>query len=176
MERNITFDFKKDQKEALSLAKSYFGRQEFILVDETNNCLTFIKGNIWKNMITYNPLDWKSKIIITIIGNKFNFVAQINTFGQYVTPKEIALWDIFIENLKKTVLTKEDYVKSNFQSIEKTVQSGYIHSGYFVLGAFFVGVPSLLLAEYLKMPSIVIPLTIGGGVGFLKYKISREEN
>ena len=60
MNHQVVIESKKPILDLRTASLDYFLSQGFKLTKDTSNFLQFERGNIFQNMITFNPLKWKS--------------------------------------------------------------------------------------------------------------------
>ncbi|WP_018343270.1 hypothetical protein [Cytophaga aurantiaca] len=148
MKKSISFLTENNKIVNKDLTKNYFISQGFILKDESEDELNFVRGNYLLNMVTFDPLKWKSNIVITFSDNLIRAVFSISTFGQTVSKKEEALWNIFISNLEQSILEKKDLSSANEILLSETQKSSFKLVGLTILITAIVGIPSGIIAHY----------------------------
>ncbi|MBD1395669.1 hypothetical protein H9Q13_00695 [Pontibacter sp. JH31] len=117
MKRNLNFKFDCSNEVALQKVKDYFLSQGFNLHSNYQDQLVFKRGSTLLNMVTFNPLQWKSTITIAIADSGIESEFDINTDFQAVTLKEEQLWENFIDNFKKSIIDNLDYSTINKKSL-----------------------------------------------------------
>src|SRR5688572_26761297 len=125
MKRNLNFNIQGSQELAYQRILNYFERQGFKLSKSTKDELVFKRGNTFLNMVTFNPLQWKSNVNITISNSEVNAVFDIDTSFQAVTLKEEQLWEHFINNFKNSVLNEIDLVSINNELLKETKKNSF---------------------------------------------------
>ena len=173
MNKQIQFEINNDLsfKEP---TKSYFIRMGFKLVDETNDTLTFSKGSTLLNMVTFNPLNWKTEIDIQFRDGVVTADFNINTTGQAVTPKEEELWNKFIENYRQSITNNLDLSEAIIKDLKETKKNNVNYVMWALAGAIVFGVPFGYLA-YLTEIRMLAPIgAAGGAVLLLMYKINKD--
>lgn len=98
----------------------YFEKQGFKLTSKEQNSLQFERGSTLKNMVTFNPLEWKSITKIYFKDSKVISVFDINTTYQTVTIKEEKLWELFISNYQQTIETGNLLISENEEYLKET--------------------------------------------------------
>ena len=128
-----------------------------------------------RNMVTFNPLKWKSSIRIefdkeTVIAN-----FDINTIHQAVTLKEEKLWGKFISNYQRTIETGKSFISENQSELKDTKKTTWKYIRYAILGAIIVGIPSGIIAHLTGIESIVTIGAVSGALIFMMNKINKEK-
>lgn len=142
--------------------------------DEFENELNFVRGSYLLNMVTFDPLKWKSNISLIFSGKSINASFDINTFGQSVSKKEDDLWNSFVLNFEKSILHKEKFKEINKQLLNETKNHSFRLVGWTVLGAALFGIPAGIIAFYMKNDLIFfIWICIGAG-SFFSYFQNRQ--
>jgi hypothetical protein len=173
MKRQITFKL-DDTNSFAPLTKEYFAGSGFKKISETENQITFEKGNALLNMVTFNPLNWKSKVDVILQNNIVVADFDINTFGQLTTPKEEKLWDTFVENYKVSVTDKLDLASENQKQLIETKQDSLKQVKWALLGALVFGVPCGVLAYFTGVDALAGMGAAFGAIFFMMYKINKE--
>lgn len=154
---------------------NYFQKQGFKLANSDKNLLQFERGSVMKNMVTFNPLKWKSSIKIKFEEDIVNANFDINTLYQVVTLKEERLWEKFISNYQKTIETGKSLISENQAEHRATKKSSWKYIRYAVLGAIVFGIPSGIIAYLTGIESIVTIGTASGALMFMMNKINKEK-
>jgi len=175
MEQEIEITSSKSIDSLKEETLNYFEGQGFQLVDNQVNCLEFKRGSIIKNMITFNPLKWKSHIKIQFEEETVIAIFKIDTVYQIVTPEEHKLWNRFIENYQKTIETGKLLIHENQLDLENTKRTKWKYIGHAVLGSIIIGIPCGIISYYTGNEIIAITGAVAGGVIFMMNKISKEE-
>ena len=174
MKRQIIF--KLDNNDSFfKLTVDYFSRTGFRQTSRTENQITFIKGSTLLNMVTFNPLNWKSEIKVALQNNTVVADFDINTFGQLVTPKEEKLWDIFVENYKVSVTDKLDLTSENQKQLKETKRDSLKYIKWALIGAVVFGVPFSFLAYFTGIDIVASMGAVIGAISFMTYKIDKEK-
>jgi hypothetical protein len=174
MRKQIEFTI-TDTESFFRLTNTYFLMAGFKKSVETENKISFTKGNMLLNMVTFNPLNWKSLVTVSLLGNKVVADFDINTVGQMVTAREEKLWDTFVENFKVSLTQKADVTKENKEQLAKTKKDSLKYILWAVLGAIVLGVPFGFLAHFTGV-DILAPA--GGALGavlFMMWKVNRDK-
>ena len=139
------------QDDFLKKTKAYFVRNGFKLIKAEDNKLFFSRGSVVLNMVTFNPLKWKSKIEISF--GKDNSViidADISTVGQLVMKRELKLWDDFINNYKKEILAKDSASKEKHQKKARDNSKNNLLSNIDSLFIGKMGIFALILSLFVN--------------------------
>ena len=126
---NIKLKFKTFQKNELLVfkTKKYFVEQGFKMYSFENDNLVFKKGNDFINMYTFNPLKLKSEVIISFKNKSFvSAQFEINTKNQLITQTEQMVWDEFIKNYKKCILSNNTFTEQNKINVENSIKMSWI--------------------------------------------------
>lgn len=145
MELNIEFKTNRNDADVKEKSKSYFAKNKFTLKSENGNTLVFVRGNALLNMITFNPLQWKSSTTITTEKGCVKLSSKISTTGQVVAAHEYKLWKDFVENYKKFILKNTNPVDD--EALRKTKSENYKMMLEVILSVLVIGV----IAKILKM-------------------------
>ncbi len=175
MKKKIEFETSLLEKDIMKSTKTYFLSQGFKLEQESIDKLIFKKGSLLFNMITFNPLTWKSIITITFNPKTITGDFDIDTTGQTVTPKEEQLWENFIQNYKRFLLTNLDYTTENKQHLRSTYKSNLNYIKPAIMGAVIVGIPAGILAYFTGINSLVSVGAAGGAISFVMNKIEKKK-
>lgn len=176
MNQKIEFKSNKSVNILKEETLNYFQKQGFKLAKSDENSLQFERGSVMKNMVTFNPLKWKSSIKIKFDKDivKANF--DINTIHQAVTLKEERLWEKFISNYQKVIETGESLIFENQAELKATKKSSWKYIGYAISGAIVFGIPSGIIAYLTGIKSIVTIGTVSGAIMFMISKINKEKD
>lgn len=174
MNKEIFFSTENDKTTNKELSKNYFISQGFFLKGETENELNFVRGSYLLNMVTFDPLKWKSNLSLIFSGNSINGVFDISTFGQTVSKKEEELWNSFILNFEESVLHKENFKEKNKQLLSDTKNHSFRLVGWTILGAALFGIPAGVIAFYMKNDLIFFIGTCIGAGSFFTYFQNRK--
>lgn len=175
MKQKIEFKSNKSIDVLKEETLNYFQKQGFKLASGDENSLQFERGSALKNMVTFNPLKWKSLIKIKFEEDivKANF--DINTIYQAVTLKEERLWEKFISNYQKTIETGKSLLSENQTELKATKKSSWKYIGYAILGAIVFGIPSGIIAYLTGIESIVTIGAVSGALIVMINKINKEK-
>ncbi len=174
MKRQITFNLDNTDS-FLDLTKKYFRGNGFKLASEATDELRFIKGSTLLNMVTFNPLNWKSEIKVILTNSLVDASFDINTVGQMVTPKEERLWDLFVENYKISVTEKVDMTSANKNHIHETKTNNWTYAKHALIGAVVVGVPFGFLAYITELDMLASIGASIGAISFMANKINKDK-
>jgi hypothetical protein len=175
MNQKIEFKSSKSIDVLKKETLDYFQKQGFKLAGSDENILQFERGSVMKNMVTFNPLKWKSSIIIKFEEDKVKADFDINTIHQAVTLKEEELWGKFISNYQKTIETGKSLISENQSELKATKKSSWKYIGYAFLGAIVFGMPSGIIAYLTGIESIVTIGAVIGALTFMMNKINKEK-
>lgn len=172
MRKRIVFSTGNDKTINKDLAKKYFIDQGFILKNELEDTINFTRGSYLLNMVTFDPLKWRSVITLAFEEDSINALFDISTFGQTVSKKEESLWDFFILNLEQSILGKKDFSLINEASLNETKQSSFKLVGWTILITAIVGIPSGIIAHYTDYDLIFF---IGISLGVSSFFILKDK-
>jgi hypothetical protein len=173
MQKQIQFQV-SDIGSALELTKHFFVNQEFKIAGQTGSAITFTKGSVLRNMTSFNPLNWKSKVEVSALDNILTADFEIDTIGQIVTPKEEALWNTFIEKYKVSILEKTDVRQEISQELRRTQQSTWKYVGWAFVGGVMGAIPFTILAMVTGL-NVLAPIgTAGGAILFMMNRINKD--
>lgn len=173
MKRHIIFHL-YDKASFVELTTIYFLKSGFKENGRTGNQLVFVKGSMLQNMVTFNPLNWKSRVSVSLEGDNVVAEFDIQTFGQIVSPKEENLWDTFISNYKTSLTTKEDQSEENQKEVKETIKSSFMYAKWAGVGAIVMGVPFGVLAYRTGVDRLALLGMAGGALLFMMYRMGKD--
>jgi hypothetical protein len=124
MKKQIIFRL-DDRESFFKLTLDYFSEARFKKISQTENQISFKKGSTLLNMVTFNPLNWKSEIKVSLQSDTVVADFDINTAGQLTTRREEGLWDIFIESYKLSVTEKLDHKTENHRQLKEVKRDSF---------------------------------------------------
>lgn len=179
MENNIRFKIEfyvqKDSEKIRHQTKAYFEQNGFKLISEKEGLLKFERGSFLLNAVTFNPLKWKSQIIVSYKKGTIGADFKISTAFQAVTNKEKKLWERFVSNYRNTIETGNSYLAINKDELKKTKKSSWGYVKHTIIGAIIFGIPGGVVAYMTGYDIIVSMSAASGGLFFLMNKISSEK-
>ncbi len=175
MHKRAEFEISSDNHSFKDETIAYFVGSGFKLAAESSNYLSFKRGSNLLNIITINPLKWKSTIEVNLVNNKVIAKFEISTFGQDITHKEDALWDSFINNFQRTIHDGSDLSAENKKQLKTTLLYNLTYVKWAILGAIGAGIPSGVIAYYSGVDSIASIGAVIGALGLMKYKLEKEK-
>ena len=175
MKRNLNFKFDCSKEVAFQKVKVYFQSQGFNLKSNYKDQLIFNRGSILLNMITFNPLQWKSTITIEIADSEIKSEFEINTDFQAVTLKEEQLWESFINNFKETIKGNFDYSSINKKLIKETKYNSLKYVKAALIGGLAAGIPGGIIAYFTGAGSVVGIAAAGGAMSYVMHQIEQEK-
>lgn len=156
----------------------YFSKSNFRQTSAlTDKKISFRRGSLLTNMVTFNPLKWKSEIQIDIQGQEVSVELRINTFAQLSTPKEAALWDDFIKHYEAYLTDSrlEDHLSNNAASLKAVKKNNYRLMGWFLIGGMIAAIPATLLAIWTGVGALAPLGATLGGMYYLNKKNEEEK-
>lgn len=171
----LEFESDKSIEELKKETLNYFQIQGFNLTDSSSKFLKFERGSKMKNMVTRNPLKWKSIIEINFEETKILTNFDIDTIHQVVSLKEEKLWEQFIRNYQRTIETGASFIEENEQGIKETKRSQWKYFGYAIMGAVGLGVPGGFLTYLTGIESFVKFGAMMGAIGYVTYRVDKEK-
>ena len=157
------------------ISTDYFVKQGFKEVMRTESKLSFKRGNIFLNMVTMNPLKWKSKFTLLFEEGKISTDFEINTIYQMVSSQEEKVWFNFVHNYHQSVTTGKLQLPDNKKLIKKAKRAVLKHFGYALLGGFLFGVPGIIISYYTGIHAIATGLGVGGAMFFLNRSVEKDK-
>ncbi len=155
---------------------TYFQSQGFNLTNNDELSIQFERGSILRNMLTFNPLKWKSIVEISFDKNDIIANFEINTVFQAVSHQEENLWQEFISNYQKTLQTNQSFISENEAQLKDTRKSSYQYVRRSMLGAIIFGLPGGLLAHLTGINLLMLVAVVGGGLLFLVMSINKDKS
>ncbi len=147
----MNYSFKINSKEEISTLRkrvtNYFLAQKFVLSKNKNNMLEFKRGNKLLNMVTFNPLQWKSVSKINFNGDEIVANFSIDTSFQQVMSKEKALWETYIGNLQTAIVTGDSVIDDNHKKRKETMYASW----KFIGKNIFIGIAVGLIILTIRM-------------------------
>ncbi len=154
----------------------YFKKSGFKQSYTSEMNLLFKRGTVFSNMWTFNPLKWKSEIRVKINGEEIEASFTIDASGQIPTLKEEKLWEDFIENYKRYLTEKEfDFKSENKIRLKAIKKDSLKYVGWALIGGIIGGIPSLIIAYWTGMYSIISMGSGIGAIGLLMKKINDDK-
>ena len=175
MKRRIEFKSTKTIDTLKSETLTYFQSQGFKLAGSYTDALEFKRGSAVRNMVTFNPLKWKSAIRVAFEGNTVVANFHIGTSFQAVTPAEEKLWDEFVSNYQRSIESGKSLTTENQLALKKTKKASRQYVKYALIGAIVFGIPSGIIAYVTEVDSIASMGTAGGAVTYLLHKINKDK-
>ena len=173
MRKHIQFEI-GDAITALETTKRFFINQGFKPTAQTESSISFAKGSKLQNVSSFNPLNWKSTIDITIVNNILVADFNIDTTGPIVTPKEEALWNSFIEKYKVSVMENVDVSHDIKAELKQTQQNTWKYVGWAFVGGVVGIIPCALLARLTGFDFIAPMGAAGGAILFMMNRINKD--
>tara|TARA_Y100001972_G_scaffold129251_1_gene195718 strand:- start:2882 stop:3424 length:543 start_codon:yes stop_codon:yes gene_type:complete len=174
MERKVEFEINKTANTAKYNIQRYFEQFGFKTQQTEPNKLIFHQGSTFRNMITFNPLKWKSRIEITINEKLVSASFKINTIGQMVTTKEENLWDVFINNFQDSIVNGNDTKDTVKSELKNTYKSSLDYVLQVFLGALIFGIPGGIISHFTGTTMFVTGSAVGGALYFMHRKNQRD--
>lgn len=153
----------------------YFLNQGFKLTRMDTDILEFKRGSLTYNMITFNPLKWKSYIKLIIKEHSVIAKFDIDTTHQAVTLEEEKLWETFMANYQETIQNQKSVAYKNKVALRLTKNSSLKYVGYAILGAAVFGIPAGFIAYLTGFANMVPFAAVSGALVFLSYFISKKK-
>ncbi len=162
--------------ELKTLLIQYFNLHKFILASDMQSKLVFKCGSKIKNLVTFNPLKWKSETIINIENSIVEYECTVDASFQAVTIQEEKVWDTFIANLETTIergkLSTQN-IRAISQDNKRSIRTYIL---YVILGAVIFGIPSGIISHYTEINLFIFIGPSIGGLLFLFWKMINERN
>ena len=173
MKRQIVFKL-DDTSSFFKNTTDYFSPMGFKKVIDSENQIVFTKGSLLLNMVTFNPLNWKSDIKITLQDSTVVADFDINTTGQVTTPKEEKLWDVFVENYKVSVTNNLNLLTENKQQIKETKRNSIKYLKWALIGGVAFGIPFGILGYFTGIETLASTGAAIGAISFIMWKINED--
>ncbi|MFD1188819.1 hypothetical protein [Pontibacter rugosus] len=174
MEKETSFLCSKLNEDIKEATIQYFVSQGFRLAESSERFLSFKRGSFLLNMVTMNPLKWKSIINVEIGDEVVKAVFDIDTTSQLASVKEEELWDNFITNYREAIIEDFNYVEANNKLLRSTLSGTRKFIGAAVVGAVAAWIPAAVIAHYTGIGSIGGIGATAGALGYLSYIIEKE--
>ncbi len=173
----LHLDFASDKTPAQITKETldYFLRQGFQLHNQEAHTLEFSRGSGFKNLYTYDPLQWKSVSRISMQDQRVLVDIEINTIHQSVSPAEKSIWQAFVANYQKSIETgvsfieqTQEFKEKNRSSMSKTLRLG-------LTGALLFALPSGIFAFLTGIDSAVAIGTASGAMLYIMSKVQKRK-
>ena len=174
MERSLQFKYQDNQELARRRTIKYFTEQGFKPSESANEVLIFKRGNTFLNMVTFNPLQWKSTITITFSNSEIKAFFDIDTSFQTVTSKEEQLWEAFIHNFQESIQEEKDFSGINKKLVGETKRSSFKYILMAFLGGIIGAAAGCILAYFTDYPDLITICAVIGATTLISYKIEKE--
>ncbi len=174
MKHQLEFTSDKSLEILQSATKQYFTTQGFKLSKEAPNHLQFKRGSISQNMLTFNPLKWKSCIDIKFDNQKIYADFDINSTFQSVTKKDEQLWETFVTNYQKSIETDQDFIQQNQHELQKTKKYNRKYLVAALIGALVFGILGIFISQWIN--TTIAVWSASGAVIFMTSKIAIDKN
>ena len=167
----------EDPSLAISRAEEYFLRSSFKIEEKKNNYIKIKRGSLFLNMLTFNPLKWKSNIVLRIEDNGLTADFEVVTVGQMPTHSEEKAWIDFIDHFKQHIETGDfSFIEANRNSIRTVRKDSLRYVGWAFLGGLLGGLPSGIIGHMIGVDNLVIIGSAGGALAYMSYKIQAEKD
>lgn len=143
MNKQINFEV-NDKTQLIERIVDYFVKSGFRCIEMNKDKLEFIHSSSLLNTWTTNPLEWGSKVTVSINDNELSALFYIDTDGQMNSIEEENIWNAFIDNFRTFISEKTDFnivYKKNNATVKK---SRLIYIGWTILGVVVGGIVSTL--------------------------------
>lgn len=140
--------------------------------------MTHKLGSMMRNLVTFNPLQWKSKIDVEFDAEKVFTSFRIKTSFQVATSKEENLWENFISNYQSTIETGKAHVANNQAALLEKKISSLTYILFAVISAVIFGIPAGIIAHKTGIDGLASAGASVGAVAAMSYriKIDKEKN
>lgn len=145
--KSIIFQVNEESR-VVERAITYFNDFGFKCTKRSDQLISFSKGSILKNLLAFNPLEWKSNIDLEVNDKEVRIDLKINTFGQIVLKEEEVLWDLFIDNFKLFIIDGKEYNK--IKIINEKIRDVKKESYNFLEGWIIGGTTSVMSYKFNK--------------------------
>jgi hypothetical protein len=176
-ERNFTAE--RAWEEVVQSTTTYFVSQGFALTANQADILVFVRGSQLSNFYTFNPLNIQSKTHIqfgnTGTGVIVKAIFDINTIGQAITHKDETIWQSFVNNYERSVITGQDFSSETKQMLQQGKKANLKYFGWALLGGILAGVPAGFIARWIGVGSIASMGAAMGAIGLMYYKINQDK-
>lgn len=155
----------------------YFTKSGFKQVDTQNiTVVRFQRGSLTTNMYAFNPLKWKSDIVVEIEGQELKAAFSINTEGQIPTNRDEELWDEFADNYVRFLQDPRfDFMTANASALKRTKSKNWNYLGWMLLGGLMGGIPGAFIAYLTGIKTIFSVGAVLGAVALLKKKMNDDK-
>ena len=148
----------KSSDDLLEKANEYFTRSGFHKIRSTDCLAQFAGGSTLQNLVTFNPLKWKSKIRIELKESALIVHISLNTFGQVINERELMTWKEFIDNFENFINNSQfNYEESNNTFVTETKSKNFEIAKWLCIGMIIGAVPG----------GIVLKITDNIQIGFM---------
>ena len=115
MHLQTTFTLEKSPDAVRSLTKQFFRKKGYHLQGENSHHLRFANGSYLKNLLGLGPLEWKSRVIVSLSQSpsqpvKVTADFDVTTFPQAATSREEVLW-------RQLAVTYQDHLATGMEEL-----------------------------------------------------------
>jgi hypothetical protein len=175
MKFESSFTTEKMKEEVVELTTAYFIAQGFKLSSSQADTLVFTRGSQLSNFYTFNPLNIQSKTRIQLLNTgtstSVNALFALDTVGQAITLQDEAIWQGFVENYQRSILTGQDLSAETQQLLQEGKKANLKYVGW----ALLAGIPAGFIAHWTEVDSIASTGAVAGAIGLTYYKINQDK-
>lgn len=171
IDKSFLINFSPKANNLIERTIEYFEKSGFKMAHSSKQQIEFTRGSFLGNLVVFNPLKWKSKIVVVLTDIDLKVHLKLKTTGQMVTEREIETWKEFIDNYESFLNNDQfDFQSKNDQSIKKAHQNNVQLIKWTIVGMLIGLVPGILLAWLTGYSSIATTTAMAGGAFMLVYK------
>ncbi len=158
---------------------SFFRNLGYTKIKECNLSIQIKRGSEFRNGFTFDPLKWKSDIIINF--SKLNDIInidgafKINTKKQIVTENEIIIWNQVFENFENLILNEKFDSNSLIEKSKKVRNSNVKLTLWILTGAILGLLISIFPSIRLELPLLIPLFVISCSILFLTFGLRNSK-
>jgi len=170
MKRYLQFEIESDSQLSKKVI-NYFDRSGFKLLEQNDNCLKFTFNSSILNTWTFNPLKWKSDIVVLINGKEIKAKFLIDTSAQIVTAEVKEAWQVFIDNFRQYIIDGIEFEEVNTEAVKRARQSILKLTAWAILGIAVGGIIGACIKHLTGLTFMTYIGIILGANYFLRRKL-----
>jgi len=170
MKRYLQFEIESDSQLSKKVI-NYFDRSGFKLLEQNDNCLKFTFNSSILNTWTFNPLKWKSDIVVLINGKEIKAKFLIDTSAQIVTAEVKEAWQVFIDNFRQYITDGIEFEEVNTEAVKRARQSILKLTAWAILGIAVGGIIGACIKHLTGLTFMTYIGIILGANYFLRRKL-----
>jgi hypothetical protein len=170
MKRHLQFKIERDSQLSKKVF-NYFDRSGFKLVEQNDNCLKFTFNSRILDTWIFNPLKWKSDIVVLINDKEIKAKFLIDTSAQIVTAEVKEAWQVFIDNFRQYIIDGIEFEEVNTEAVKRARQSILKLTAWTILAIAVGGIIGACINHFIRHTFMTYIGLILGAHYFLRRKL-----